>query len=350
MQNLLPFARQSCPTAGVVLPADYMQSIQRLIGDAFADPNRSIEDTTAGFLDHNTLFQALPDRNGLLKANQKRTADYATQLLGFATAIGSSQAGQQVGRALSTAEQAKAVARLKSNLAALNNDFVVPDAALRATLVQLLYPHGLDEYSSATFKTLPDKLHVYLDLIQDPENQVPAVLIEKSLEELAPFATARDKQLTQQQATDQARQQRRLLLPLLEEQLTRNLHALCVYYEDDRAQVASFFSSRYFGEQATARPGRAAGQVARLHTNQVLSLADAPARYTRLRLTTDEDFALAFYRTDDPRAPAPAKVLLVTHATPLTLALAEVPGTGALLVVRNESAYVGHYVAELLAE
>lgn len=325
-----------------------MQNLLRLLGVVFADPTRSIEDTSAGFLDHNTLLQALPDRGGLLKANQQRTADYAAQLLGHATAIGSSQAGQQVGRTLTGAEQEKALARLKSNQAALNNDFVVPDAARRATLLQLLYPRGLDDYSKASFKTLPDKLRVYLDLVQDPKNQVPAALAEKSVEELTPFATARDRQVAQQQVTGQARQQRRQLLPLLEEQLTRNLHMLCVYYEDDRTQVASFYNNRYFGEQAAAQPGRYAGQVAKMHTNQVLNLAEAPARYTQLSLRTDDDFALAFYRTDDPQAPAPAGALLITNAAPRTVALADVPGTGALLVVRNESAYVGHYVAELL--
>lgn len=325
-----------------------MQNLLRLLSVVFADATRSIEDTSAGFLEHHTLFQALPDPNKLLAANKKRTAAYAEQLLGFTTVIGSSQAGQQVGRTLSVAEKDKAVARLKSNLAALNNDFVIADAELRATLVQLLYPRGLEEYSKATFKTLPDKLRVYLDLVQDPGNKVPAAIVEKSMDELTPFAAAREKQLTQQQATEQARQQRRDLLPLLDEQLTRNLHALCVYFEDNRSQVASFFNNRYFGEQAVAYPGRYAGQVAKMHTNQVVNLAEAPARYTRLSLKTDEDFALCFYRTDDARAPAPAQALRITSATPLILPLTDVPGTGALLVVRNDTAYVGHYVAELL--
>ncbi|MBF9224015.1 hypothetical protein [Hymenobacter ruricola] len=326
-----------------------MQNLLRLLSVVFADTERSIEDTSAGFLEHNTLFQALPDRAALLKANQTRTAAYAAQLTGFNTAIGSSQAGQQVGRTLSVAEQGKALARLKSNLAALNNDFVVADAALRATLVQLLYPRGLEEYSKASFKTLPDKLRVYLDLVQDPTNQVPAALADKSVEELAPFATAREKQAAQQQATGQARQKRRDMLPLLEEQLTRNLHALCVYFEDNRSQVASFYNNRYFGEQAAAHPGRYAGQVGRAHTSQVVNLAEAPARYTRLSLAVDEDFGLSFYRTDDVKAPTPADALRVTNATPRTLPLAEVPGKGALLVVRNDSPYLGHYTAELLA-
>ena len=39
---------------------------------------------------------------------------------------------------------------------------------------------------------------------------------------------------------------------------------------------------------------------------------------------------------------------VVSLAEALTLPLADVPGTGALLLVRNETAFVRHYVAELL--
>ena len=325
-----------------------MQNILRLLGVVFADSQRPIEDTSAGFLEHNTLLQALADPKGLLKTNKTRSQAYAVQLMGYTTAIGSSQAGQQVGRTLTQTEKDKALARLRANHAGLSSDLVVADVALRATLLQLLYPSGLGDFSTASFKTLPDKLRVYLDQVQNPENKVPEAIATKSVEELTPFATARDKQLGQQQDTIQARNQRRQLLPALEEQLTRNLHALCVVFEDDRSQVATFYNIRYFGDAATAHPGRHPGRVDKMHTNQVLNLTEQPARYTRLSLTVDEDFDLLFYRTDDPKAPAPATALRVSNATPQVLPLAEVPGTGALLVVRNDEAFVGHYTAELL--
>ncbi len=327
-----------------------MQNILRLLGVVFADPQRAIEDLSAGFLEHNALLQDVPDPTGILKANKARSQAYAVQLMGYNTAIGSSQAGQQVGRTLTQAEQKKALKRIQVNYANLSGDIVVPDAKLRATLLQLLYPHGLGDFSTATFKTLPDKLRVYLDQVQDPENQVPQILIDRSVDELTPFATARTKQLTQQQGTTKARGKRRLLLPDLEEQLTRNFHCLCVVFEDDRTEVATYYNNRYLGDDAVPHPGRHIGRVDKMHTNQVLNLAAQPARYTRLSLAVEEDFALLFYRTDDPKAPAPANALRVDANTPLTLPIADVPGTGALLVARNDGAYVGHYVAELLTE
>lgn len=327
-----------------------MQNILRLLGVVFADPQRAIEDLSAGFLEHNALLQAVPDPNKFLQKNKKRSQDYADLLTGFNTAVGSGQAGQQVGRTLTQAEQKKALKRIQVNHANLSGDIVVPDAGLRATLLQLLYPNGLTDFSSANFKTLPDKLRVYLDLVQDAKNQVPKIIVERSVEELTPFAAARTRQLTQMQDTSKARGKRRLLLPELEEQLTRNFHCLCVVFEDNRSEVTTYYNSRYLGDDAVPHPGRHLGRVDKMHTNQVLNLAAQPARYTRLSLAVEEDFALLFYRTDDPKAPAPAEALRVDATTPVTVNLADVPGTGPLLVARNDGAYVGHYVAELLTE
>jgi hypothetical protein len=311
---------------------------------------RSIEDLSAGYLEHNTLFQPLPDPDKFLQKNKERSQAYADQLLGFNTSIGSSQAGQQVGRTLTQTEKDKALTRLRANHSALTNDCVVPDATLRTTLLQLLYKNGLEDFSKASFKTLPDKLRVYLDQVQNPENKVPEIIIEKSVAELTPFATARERQLQQKKDTTTARGKRRLLLPELEEQLTRNFHCLCVVFEEDRLEVATFYNNRYLGDDAVPHPGRHLGRVDKMHTNQVLNLDAHPTRYTRLSLTVDEDFNLLFYRAPDAKAPVPATSLRVSADTPLTAALAAIPGAGPLLLVRNEQGYVGHYEAQLLTE
>jgi hypothetical protein len=327
-----------------------MQNILRLLGVIFADPQRSIEDLSAGFLEHNTLFQAVPDPTNFLKKNKERSQTYAEQLTGFNTSIGSNQAGQQVGRTLTLAEKKKALKRIQMNHASLSGDIVVPDATLRATLLELLYPNGLEDFSKASFKTLPDKLRVYLDQVQNPDNQVPQLLIDRSVDELTPFATTREKQVLQQLTTTTARSKRRLLLPHLEEQLTRNFHGLCVVFEEDRTEVTAYYNSRYLGDDAVPHPGRHSGRVDKMHTNQVVNLDAQPARYILLTLQVEEDFDLLFYRATDSKVPAPADALRVSAATPLTVALTAIPGTGPLLLVCNENAYVGHYEAQLLAE
>ena len=325
-----------------------MQKIQVLIGELFADSKRSIEDLTAGFDNHNTLFQVAPDKKGLLKVNQVRSQTLLGQLNGLTSAVGSGQATQQAGRTLTQDDRQKALDRLSANEAALRSDYLVEDAKLRQRLLQLLFPNGLTAFGTAPLKALPDLLRVFLDLVQDPKNGVPDIFVERTVADLSPFANTRDTQITQIQATELARAERRGLLPAIQEQLTRNLHALCFLFEEDRSQVASYFSTRYFEDQAVSRPGRHAGSVAPGKTNQVVNLATAAARYTTLSLRVDEPRPLNFYCTDDPKMPHTGNSLVVTQASPLTVLLADVPGTGALLVVCNPGGAVGHYVAELL--
>ena len=325
-----------------------MQKILVLIGELFADTKRSIEDLTTGFDNHNTLFQAAPDKKGLLKLNQMRSQTLMGQLTSLTSAVGSGQATQQAGRTLTQEDRQKALDRLSANEAALRSDYLVEDVKLRIRLLQLLFPNGLTSFSTAPLKALPDLLRVFLDLVQDPENQAPEIFVNKTVEGLSPFANTRDTQLAQMQNTEKARTERRGLLPAIEEQLTRNLHALCFLFEEDRSIVASYFPARYFEDQAVSRPGRHAGSVAPGKTNQVINLATAAARYTALALRVDEPRPLNFYRTDDPKAPHTGNFLSVTHTTPLTVPLADVPGTGVFLVVCNPGGAVGHYVTELL--
>ena len=325
-----------------------MTDLQTLIDASFADAKRSSEDLVAGFVVTNNLFQRAPDPGQVLAPNKTRSQELAGQATGLLTAIGASQVDQQAGRTLTEAQKATALMRLSFTFSALHNDYVVPEAAERARLLALLFTHGMDDFTSADFTTLPTKLGVVVEQVQDPKNKVPKVIASKVVADLTPFTDVRAEQVALMQATDEARGKLRALLPLLLAQLTRTLHALCFANEDNLGVVAAYFAGQFGQPRTTAHPGVHAGQVARTRTNQVTNLAAAPARYVRLSLKVDEERALLFYRTDDPKAPAPADALEVSKATPLTLALADVPGTGALLVVRNDTAYVGHYVAELL--
>ena len=324
-----------------------MQKITYLISDVFKDDRRPIEDTSAGFADHNLRLQGQNDPKKLLAQIKEETQALADRLTAAETAIGKGQAVQRGGRELTQAERDKAIAIVRENESALRNRYVVKDPELRKRLYDLFYPDKLTPYNAATLVTLPGIIRTYFTLLEDEQANVPEDFYNETLADLSPFADARDTQTKQKQTTQQAIQARQKLLPLLTEQLTTNLHTLCMFFRDDRTRALSFFDARHFEEQATARPGHYAARVATRHTNQVLDVADAQVRYTQARLSVKENIELCFFRGDDSQTPVPTDALSITKDTPWTVLLDELPGTGALLLVRNATAYVGHYVVDL---
>ena len=317
---------------------------------SFADAKRPIEDLVNGFIITNNLFQKAPDAGGLLTPNKTRSQALATQATGLLTIIGASQIDQQTGRSLTEVQKATALERLSFTFSALHNDYVVPEATERKRLLDLLFAHGMDDFNSADYTTLPTKLGVVISQVNDPKNNVPPIITTKVVADLTPFADVRADQVALMKATVEARLKLRGLLAQLLAQLTRTLHALCFVQEDNLGGVAAYFADEFTQKPGKAHPGVRAGKVTKMRTNQVLNLAAAPARYTHLSLKVEEEGRdLLFYRTDNPKGPVPASALRVSKATPLTVPLPAVPGTGAFLVVHNPTAYVGHYVAELLA-
>ena len=324
-----------------------MRKIVYLLGDLFKDDARSIEDTSAGFLAHNLLLQATADPKKVLAPAKAQTQALADKLTANETSIGKGVARQHGGRELTQAERERALTAVRENESALRNRYVVKDAAVRQRLYNLFYPDKLNPYNAATLTTLPGILRTYLNLLEDEKASVPEDFYTETVADLTPFADARESQTKQKQATQKAQKERQDLLPQLTEQLTANLHELCVYFRADRTQALTYFDPRYFEAQASARPGHHAARVATRHTNQVLDVADAQVRYTQVRLSVKENIELCFFRGDDSQTPVPADALAVTKDAPLTVLLAELPGTGPLLLVRNATAYVGHYVIDL---
>lgn len=324
-----------------------MRKIVYLLGDLFKDDNRPIEDTSAGFLEHNTLLQAIADPASKLTLVKGQTQDLATQLTNAETAIGKGQAQQHGGRELTQTEYDKVMKIIRENESALRNRYVVKDEQLRKRLYDLLYPNKLVPYNAASLRTLPGIIRTYLDLLEDEKSNVPKELYDETVKDLSPFADARTTQQKQMQQTQKAIKARQDLLPLLTEQLTANLHELCMFYRPDQSQVLTYFSPRYFEVQGSARPGHYDGRVATRHTNQVLDVLSAQLKYSTISLAVKEDIELCFYRGNNNKTPAPADMLRVSKATPLTLPLAALPGTGTLLLVSNGTAYVGHYVVDL---
>jgi hypothetical protein len=324
-----------------------MQKLAYLLGDLFKDDRRPIENTSAGFLAHNLLLQALDDPKKVLALVKGQTQALAAQLTAIETRIGTGVAVQRGGRELTQAERDKATTVIRENESALRNRYVVKDAALRKRLYDLFYPDKLNPYNAASLKTLPGIIRTYLNLLDDERPNVPDDFYAETVADLTPFAAARETQTKQKQATQQAQQQRQELLPLLTQQLTANLHELCTFYRADKLQVLSYFDPRYFEVHASARPGHYAARVATRHTNQVLDVAEALTRYTQARISVQEDLELCFFRGDDGQTPVPPTALGVRKGQPVSVRLAELPGAGALLLVSNATAYVGHYVIDL---
>ena len=326
-----------------------MQKITRLLGNLFADPNRAIEDTASAFMKHNKLFQVAADPDGVLMKEKQASQQLADELEGIVKDLGTGVAEQKEGRTLTEAEYKTALSRLRDNHAGLNTSYFPAPAEVRAKLNQLLYSDGMNPYNAATKDSLPGIISTYLSIVQNPANQAPAIFISNSENELGPYAVIRETQTALIQKTDEARARRRKIVPRLEEQMTRNLHSLCFVYPDDRSIVATYYNASLLEDQATAHPGRYLGRVDKMHTNQVVNLAEAARRYVSVSLKVDESRYLLFYRTDDPKGPVPVEALKVSHDTPQTLLLADLLGTGAFLVAHNPHAYVGHYAVQLLA-
>ena len=324
-----------------------MQKISYLLGDLFRDDRRTVEDTSAGFLEHNLLLQSLDDPKKALALIKGQTQALADRLTAAETAIGKGLAVQHGGRELTQAERDKAIVLVRENESALRNRYVVKDPEVRKRLYDLFYPVKLTPYNAATLATLPGIIRTYLTLLEDEQKNVPEDFYAETVADLSPFAAARETQTKQKQDTQKAILDRQLLLPQLTEQLTANLHALAVFFRADRKQALSFFSARYFEGQATARPGHYAARVATRQTNQILDVADAQVRYAQARISVKENIELCFFRGDDAQTPVPADALGITKDTPQTVLLADLPGTGPLLLVRNATAYVGHYVLDL---
>ncbi|MDO7873160.1 hypothetical protein Q5H93_00325 [Hymenobacter sp. ASUV-10] len=324
-----------------------MRKIVYLLGDLFKDDNRPIEDTSAGFLEHNTLLQDIADPDGRLTLIKSQTQALAMELTTCETAIGKGQAQQHGGRELTQAEYDKVMKIIRENESALRNRYVVKDAELRKRLYDLWYANKLVPYNAANLKTMPGIVRTYLEILEDEKGSLPKDFYEETVKDLTPFAETRSNQQKQINATQKAIADRQLLLPRLTEQLTANLHELCVFYRTDKMQVLTYFNPRYFEVQVSARPGHYTARVATRHTNQVLDVLDAQQKYTKVKLAVKESIDLCFYRGDDSQTPPPAEPLLVSKGSPVTLPLAELPGSGALLLVRNATAYVGHYVVDL---
>jgi hypothetical protein len=231
-----------------------MIQLPRLTGDLFAAPERPLEDLSAGLRDHFIRLKAYPHGGafaGIIATTDALMVRWNAAELG----INTGQNTQQGGRLTTDDDRDLALNRLRRNQAALE---AIEDAATRADLLQLLYPNGLEAFTTAKVDALAPLLDAYLTLVAkvDPA-KLPADFAARTTADLAAYSTTRATQISQQADTTRARQKRLEMVDEVTGLLTDNFHFLCLHFRTERGQVLGFFNRRYFEADAATAPDEA---------------------------------------------------------------------------------------------
>ena len=236
--------------------------VTRFCKDLFADPSLATADLLAGYLDFNTKMQAahLPDAapqwlaDGL-KAQQQEAAAYAAQIGTIAQALGGSQRQQQAGRVLSDDQRTTALQELTAVNGLVTG--LVRDPVRQAAVRQLLFPQGLSPYAAAGADDLPELLETFLAQLLATKSdfgKMADAVLEDATAALAPYATLRTGQKTQQDTTSAARTSRSTLAPLLTHSLTNALHLGCLAYAPAYEQALAWLNPAYFVHHRVSNP------------------------------------------------------------------------------------------------
>jgi hypothetical protein len=205
-------------------------------------------------------------------------------------------------------------------------------------------------FNRAGLSGLPGLITTYLATVDQEKSALGEAFWTRSHADLDGFAGTRDQQTNQQGLTDQARKRRKGLVPIIEDALTEGYHQLSSFFRPNRALVLAYFNPRYFDDQDTGQVGKRQARVAEGRARKVFDLADADPAFVAVRLRVQDGGPLSFARAASADAPWPTDALVVTAATPLTVRIASVPGTGDWLYCRNATGHVAHYEVELLTE
>lgn len=324
-----------------------MDSIKNLCDNSFHDSERAKADTLAGFADHAVRLLAGDFSGGpvaeALAAAQTETGALVEEARTAQVALGTSQAQQQGGRTATEADRKKAVKRVQDNASALQNSYFIADASERQRLYDLLYPTGLETLTRASLRDLPDLLATYMATVKTEKGALGNAFYDQTMTDLAPFTDTRNKQIKQKATTSKARDNRKDLIGRLEDQLTYNYHLLSAHHRGNWGAVAAYYEARYFDNQQTGHEGQRRGRIAAGETKTVLDLGAADPKFTQVTLTVEDGKApLEFARATSAAEP-PASWLLVAPGSSQTVLLTQLPGTGPLLVLRNNAENVGHY-------
>ena len=339
-----------------------MTDFEKLCADLFVSKDQPMAALFAGFIDHDQKIQAATD----LPTSGPFAALVATMLTTSAALAKDAKDAQEIlnisereqGGASDEATDGRATAQAAiSRVNALITGVVAGEKAQEA-LRKVLFPQGAVQYTAAKIGDLPTLLAGFLSTLTTHKAAFGSMgdgLVTDTKAAFDAFAAARTAHTTEQTDTGKARTTRRDLVPSLTGCLTDNYHLLSLIYAANRAQVKNYFTQRYFERRRASNPaGERRRAVQANHTQTLLDLGTytTPERYHAVQLRLTEGGPAHFYRATIAADPEPANALVLPPGPDAlhVFGLADVPGTGPRLMLRNPSGHVVHVELALLEE
>ena len=331
-----------------------MEDFTHLFASHFTDPYRSLENTLAGIVDHAVRFRATLPTDGplapVLLAACKAAEALSLQAQAVQQTLGlnvgtQKQAGSQTETALKTAFD-----RIRKNEGSLKGDLFIEDLDERQRLYALLYPEGgLSYYTRARLGTeVADRLGEYLTRTETESKALGEVFVQRVQDDLGPFRKTRNTQLAAQTKTDDSRTDRHDLVVAIDNGCDYDYHLLSAYFRDHLDRVANYWNPAfYLRTAARAATGEVPNLAVQPHQHRQLYDLSKYAQLTTLTVSLRDGGPLQLARVPKATSPLPADTLTLAPGQPLTLPLADVPGTGDHLVVYNETGKALHVAAQL---
>ncbi len=339
-----------------------MFDIERFAADLFEDKEQPHAALYAGFLDHDAKVQAATDLPttgalGTLTTEMKeKSAALATEARAAQQAL--DVAEREQGEASDDATEGRATAKAAlTRISGLITGFVT-EPKEQNRLRKLLFPQGMDQYNEAKVGDLPALLAGFLTILTANKaafgKDLADSIVASTTTAFAAFTDARGTHTTDQTDTGKARTARQELRPRLTGQLTDAYHLLSLIYAANRAQVKNYYTQRYFERRRASNPAGERRRSIQAAQTQVLVDLDTytnPERYHAVQVRLPEGGPVKLYRTTTATDPEPKDAIIIPAGDALhTFALADVPGTGPKLTLRNETGHVVHVELALLEE
>ena len=228
-----------------------MEAFDHLFSFHFADGERSLTNTLAGFVDHAIRLEAQLPTTGplaaLLKAAHTETQALSARAQAAQQALGLSLGTQKQGTAQTASATTTAFERLRKNDASLKGDALIEDDDERLRLHALLYPSGLKYYTAARLGTeLADRLDEYLTRTEAEQDALGEAFVKRTQEALGPFRKTRATQVAGLSSTGTARDDRHELIDQLDAQCDYNYHLLSAHFRQDLARPATYWNPTYY--------------------------------------------------------------------------------------------------------
>ena len=238
-----------------------MEAFDHLFDSHFADAQRPLTNTLAGFVDHAVRLAGHPAAPAGPPATLLAAALAATLALSLRAqtaqqALGLSLGTQKQATGQTATAQATALDRIRKNEGTLKGDALIEDEQERLRLYALLYPAGLKYYSAARLGTeLTDRLDEYLTRVEAEKTALGPAFVQRTQAALGPFRHTRETQVGTLGGTSAARDDRHELVAALDEQCDYNYHLLSLLHRTELARPAAFWNPAFYLRAAPAAAG-----------------------------------------------------------------------------------------------